>query len=48
LSEASVITCDNVLTVLMGSLDGEPVGHLDLRARIEVDRALRFALDIQY
>ena len=48
LPEASVITCDNVITIPGVSLDDEPVGHLDLRARADLDRALRYALDIQY
>ena len=46
--EASVITCDNVITIPMASLDAQPVGHLDLRVRADLDRALRYALDIQY
>jgi mRNA interferase MazF len=48
LPEASVITCDNVITIPVESLDDEPVGHLDLPARADLDRALRYALDIQY
>ena len=48
LPEASVISCDNVLTVPRDVLDSEPVGHLDLEARIGLDQALRYALDIQY
>ena len=48
LPEASVITCDNVITIPADSLDDRRVGHLDLRARADLDRALRYALDIQY
>jgi mRNA interferase MazF len=48
LPEASLITCDNVITIPVESLDDEPVGHLDLPARADLDRALRYALDIQY
>ena len=44
----SVITCDKVITIPLASLDDEPVGHLDLRARADLDRALRYALDVQY
>ena len=48
LPEASVISCDNLLTIPTADLDNEPVGHLDLDARIRLDGALRYALDIQY
>lgn len=48
LPQTSVINCDNVLTVPQGSLDPEPVGRLDLAKRVGLDRALRYALDIQY
>ena len=44
----SVISCDNVITIPLASLDDRPVGHLDLQARADVDRALRYALDIAY
>jgi hypothetical protein len=43
-----VIACDNVITIPAASLDDQPVGHLDLRARAALDSALRYALDIQY
>ena len=43
-----MITCDNVITIPVASLDDQPVGHLDLRARADLDHALRYALDIQY
>ena len=48
LPEASVISCDNVITVPLGALETQPVGHLGLEARIQLDEALRYALDIQY
>ena len=48
LPETSVITCDNVLTVPQAALDAEAVGRLDEVKRAELDRALRYALDIRY
>lgn len=48
LPEASVISCDNLITVPAAVLDPAPVGQLDLDARVQLDRALRYALDIQY
>lgn len=48
LPEASVISCDNLITVPIATLDSEPVGHLSLDTRIRLDQALRYALDIQY
>jgi hypothetical protein len=41
-----VISCDNVLAVPLDCLDADAVGHLDEIKRAELDRALRFALDI--
>lgn len=48
LPERCAISCDNVITVPIEDIDGEPVGHLDEVARAELDSALRFALDIVY
>lgn len=48
LPEPSVISCDNLITVPAVVLDAAPVGQLDLDARVRLDRALRYALDIQY
>ena len=48
LPEACVISCDNVITVPITELDPEPVGRLDEVKRVELDRALRYALDIVY
>ncbi|MBA3653515.1 MAG: type II toxin-antitoxin system PemK/MazF family toxin [Actinobacteria bacterium] len=48
LPEPSVISCDNLVTVPSIVLDAAPVGRLDLDARVRLDRALRYAVDIQY
>lgn len=48
LPEACVINCDNVLTVALETFDDHPVGHLDEIMRAQLDRALRYALDIIY
>ena len=48
LPETSVISCDNLITVPVEVLDAVPVGHLGLEARVRLDQALRYALDIQY
>ena len=48
LTEACVISCDNVITVPLEELDRDPVGQLDEVKRAELDRALRYALDIVY
>jgi len=48
LPETSAISCDNVLTVPQAALDAEAVGRLDEVKRAELDRALRYALDIRY
>ena len=48
LPEVCVINCDNVLTVPLEDLDDRPVGRLDEANRSQLDRALRFALDIVY
>jgi mRNA interferase MazF len=44
----AVISCDNVITISKTDLDPQPVGHLDPGARAELDRALRYSLDIVY
>lgn len=46
LPEESVINCDTVITVAKDQLSGGPVGRLDLRTTIQLDQALRYALDI--
>ena len=48
LPERSVISCDNLITIPVALLDARAVGHLDVRARADLDRALRYALDMQY
>ncbi len=48
LPEPYVISCDNLITIPIGDLDPEPVGSLDELKRVELDRALRYALDIVY
>jgi mRNA interferase MazF len=48
LPEVSAISCDNLLTLPQAVLDPVPVGRLETRKRVELDRALRYALDIQY
>jgi mRNA interferase MazF len=48
LPDHGAITCDNLITVPADLLERAPVGHLDLAARIKLDQALRYALDIQY
>jgi mRNA interferase MazF len=44
----SVISCDNLLTVPVAALDPHAVGRLDPEHRVQLDRALRYALDIQF
>lgn len=48
LPEASVINCDNVVTVPVAWLDSRPVGRLDEITRFRLDRALRYALEVVY
>lgn len=48
LSEPCVINCDNMITVPLASFDGAPVGRLDEVVRSQLDRALRYALDVVY
>ena len=48
LPEPCVISCDNLVTMPIASLDQRPVGHLDEVARARLDGALRYALDIVY
>ena len=46
LAEPCVISCDNLITVPLGVFDDEPVGRIDDVARMRLDQALRYALDI--
>jgi mRNA interferase MazF len=48
LPEECVISCDNVMTIPADDLESVPVGRLGEVKRAELDRALRFALDIAY
>ena len=48
LPESGVIACDNVLTVPKTALDPAPIGALDFEKRVNLDRAIRFALDIRH
>lgn len=48
LPEVSVINCDNLFTVPKRDFEDEPVGRLALDKKVALDRALRYALDIQY
>jgi mRNA interferase MazF len=48
LPAVSAISCDNLLTLPQAALDLVPVGRLDEVKRAELDRALRYALDIRY
>jgi len=48
LPEPSVVNCDNLVTVPKLCFDAQPVGRLGVEKRTELDRALRYALDIQY
>lgn len=48
LPEACVITCDNVMTIPIDTLDDRPVGRLDEVTRARLDQAVRFSLDIVY
>ncbi len=48
LPERCVVSCDNLITVPISCLDSSPVGRLGEFKRAVLDRALRYALDIQY
>lgn len=48
LPETCVISCDNLMTLPKSILAEGRVGQLDLEKRSALDRALRYALDIQY
>lgn len=48
LPEPSAVNCDNLITVPISCLDSNPVGRLGEFKRAALDRALRYALDIQY
>jgi mRNA interferase MazF len=48
LPEECVASCDNLLTIPKDRFDRSPVGELGVDKIIELDGALRFALEINY
>lgn len=46
--EECVANCDNVLTVPKDLLDPDPVGEIGVEKIPQLDRALRFALEISF
>jgi mRNA-degrading endonuclease toxin of MazEF toxin-antitoxin module len=48
LPEGCVASCDSILTVHQSRLDPAPAGRLREAKRMELDLALRYALDIRY
>ena len=46
--EDCAASCDNLLTVPKGRFEQSPVGFLGPGKTFELDRALRFALEISY
>ena len=48
LPERCVISCDNIITVPINTLDAQPLGRLSEPKRAALDQALRYALDIIY
>lgn len=48
LPEECAANCDNLLTVPKDRFDREPVGELGIQKVVELDHALRFALDISF
>lgn len=48
LPEACVASCDNVLTVPKDVLDSNPLGEIGVDKIPELDRALRFALEVSF
>ena len=48
LPEPCVVNCDDILAVPLTDLDPQPVGRLGEIVRADLDRALRYALDIVY
>jgi len=48
LLEVSVITFDNIVTLPKDILASDRIGQLSVAKRAQLDRALRYSLDIQY
>jgi mRNA-degrading endonuclease toxin of MazEF toxin-antitoxin module len=46
LPDRAALSCDNLVTIGKARLDPQPIGRLDPGARAELDRALRYSLDI--
>lgn len=46
LPERAVISCDNLVTIGKARLDPQAIGRLGPSTRIELDRTLRYSLDI--
>jgi mRNA interferase MazF len=48
LPHSCAASCDNLVTIPRSILDPTPAGRLGETKRMELDRALRYALDIRY
>lgn len=48
LRQKSVASCDNLVTVPKSELDPDPVGSLGTPKLVQLDWALRYALDIHF
>jgi mRNA interferase MazF len=48
LPERAVVSCDTLITIPHDRIDAEAVGQLDPATRLQLDRALRYALGIPY
>ena len=48
LPEPRAMACDNLVTIPKSAIDDQVIGQLGLVQRISLDRALRYALDIQF
>jgi mRNA interferase MazF len=44
----AVVSCDHVMTIPQSRLDARTLGRIEGAKRVELDRALRYALDIAY
>lgn len=48
LPEPGAINCDHLVSVPLSRLDPAPVGRLNDAARVDLDRALRYSLNILF
>jgi mRNA interferase MazF len=48
LPAVSVIACDSLMTIPRAALDPAPLGKLGEVERAQLDRAIRYALDVRY